>query len=84
MVVKEMQLSLGQFGIKETGASPNEFRDAMNRWRSTTDRGKMEAENDWYAMSRGEEVLEWDYDSETDKSFQINVRDKYYIGLAKV
>ena len=75
MVIKEMQLSLAGFGIKETGAPKQEKRDALQRYITTTDMGKREAKEDFLKMSRGQDVID-EYEPEDSK--YKNIRTAYY------
>ena len=75
MVIKEMQLSLAGFGIKETGASKQEKKDALQRYITTTAMGKREAKEDFLKMSRGQDVID---EYEPEDSPERNIRTKYY------
>ena len=75
MVIKEMQLSLAGFGIKETGASRQEKGDAFQRYLTTTLMGKREAKEDFIKMSRGEDVID---EYEPEDSPERNIRTRYY------
>ena len=81
MVIKEMQLSLGQFGIgdDQDGATrrrvDKEIESAFLGYKTTTQRGKIEAKEDFQRMANGEDVID-EYEPEDSPS--KNIRTKYY------